>query len=178
MADINFILDGKAVTAAPGETILSVATKNGIEIPTLCFNGRVSRTTACFVCVVKTRKRDASCRPAPPVRSKDRRSMHLRTKSGTLRRTALGLLLSEHTGDCEAPCTMACPAHASVEEYVRAGRQGDFKKALEIIKQRIPLPMSIGRVCPRFCEKDCRKKRDLQTGLDQRFQASCRRSLL
>lgn len=74
-----------------------------------------------------------------------------------MRRTALGLLLSEHTGDCEAPCTMACPAHASVEEYVRAGRQGDFKKALEIIKQRIPLPMSIGRVCPRFCEKDCRK---------------------
>ena len=56
MADINFILDGKAVTAAPGETILSVATKNGIEIPTLCFNGKVSRTTACFACVVKDRK--------------------------------------------------------------------------------------------------------------------------
>ena len=157
MADINFILDGKAVTAAPGETILSVATKNGIEIPTLCFNGRVSRTTACFVCVVKDKKTGRflpSCSACPVEGQEvDASSDEVRD----MRRTALGLLLSEHTGDCEAPCTMACPAHASVEEYVRAGRQGDFKKALEIIKQRIPLPMSIGRVCPRFCEKDCRK---------------------
>ena len=157
MADINFILDGKAVTAAPGETILSVATKNGIEIPTLCFNGRVSRTTACFVCVVKDKKTGRflpSCSACPVEGQEvDASSEEVRD----MRRTALGLLLSEHTGDCEAPCTMACPAHASVEEYVRAGRQGDFKKALEIIKQRIPLPMSIGRVCPRFCEKDCRK---------------------
>ena len=157
MADINFILDGKAVTAAPGETILSVATKNGIEIPTLCFNGRVSRTTACFVCVVKDKKTGRflpSCSACPVEGQEvDASSEEVRD----MRRTALGLLLSEHTGDCEAPCTLACPAHASVEEYVRAGRQGDFKKALEIIKQRIPLPMSIGRVCPRFCEKDCRK---------------------
>lgn len=132
MADINFILDGKAVTAAPGETILSVATKNGIEIPTLCFNGRVSRTTACFVCVVKDKKTGRflpSCSACPVEGQEvDASSDEVRD----MRRTALGLLLSEHTGDCEAPCTMACPAHASVEEYVRAGRQGDFKKALEI----------------------------------------------
>ena len=157
MADINFILDGKAVTAAPGETILSVATKNGIEIPTLCFNGKVSRTTACFVCIVKDRKTGRflpSCSACPSEgQDVDASSEEVRE----MRRTALGLLLSEHTGDCEAPCTLACPAHASVEEYVRAGRQGNFRKALEIIKQRIPLPMSIGRVCPRFCEKDCRK---------------------
>jgi formate dehydrogenase major subunit len=74
-----------------------------------------------------------------------------------MRQTALNLLLSEHTGDCEAPCTVACPAHANVEEYVQAGKRGDFLEALKIIKKRIPLPMTIGRVCPRFCEKNCRK---------------------
>ena len=74
-----------------------------------------------------------------------------------MRKTALNLLLSEHSGDCEAPCTVSCPAHAKVEEYVRAGKDGDYLKSLKIIKERIPLPMSIGRICPRFCEKDCRR---------------------
>lgn len=160
MADINFILDGKEVTAQPGETILAVAARNGIQIPTLCFNQKISKTTSCFVCVVKDMKTGKflpSCSACPaPGQEVDASSDEVRD----MRRTALGLLLSEHTGDCEAPCTLACPAHASVEEYVRAGRNGDFLEALKIIKKRIPLPMSVGRVCPRFCEKDCRRNID------------------
>ncbi len=154
---IDFILDGKQVSAKPGETILSVASRNGIEIPTLCFNQKISKTTSCFVCVVKdlkTGKFLPSCSACPvPGQEIDSSSEEVRE----MRRTALGLLLSEHTGDCEAPCTMACPAHANVEEYVRAGRNGDFLQSLKIVKQRIPLPMSVGRVCPRFCEQDCRR---------------------
>ena len=53
---IEFILDNRTVTAEPGETILEVARKNGIEIPTLCRDERVSKTTSCFVCVVKDLK--------------------------------------------------------------------------------------------------------------------------
>ncbi len=154
---IEFILDGKKVSAEPGMTILEVAKANGIEIPTLCREQRISRTTSCFVCVVRDRKTGKflpSCSSCPaPGQEIEASSPEVLD----MRRTALNLLLSEHTGDCEAPCTMACPAHAAVEEYVRAGRNGDFIEALKIIKQRIPLPMSIGRVCPRFCEKQCRR---------------------
>ncbi|MCQ2378827.1 MAG: FAD-dependent oxidoreductase [Victivallaceae bacterium] len=154
---IEFILDGRKVTAEPGQTILEVARANGISIPTLCRDEKVSRTTSCFVCVVrdcKTGKFLPSCSACPaPGQEIDASGDDVRE----MRRTALNLLLSEHTGDCEAPCTVACPAHAAVEEYVRAGREGDFRKALEIIKKRIPLPMSVGRVCPRFCEKNCRR---------------------
>ncbi|MBO5695618.1 MAG: FAD-dependent oxidoreductase [Lentisphaeria bacterium] len=160
MAEFKFILDGKEVTAQPGETILAVAARNGIEIPTLCFNKKISKTTSCFVCVVKdvkTGKFLPSCSACPaPGQEIESSTDEVRE----MRRTALGLLLSEHTGDCEAPCTLACPAHANVEEYVRAGRKGDFLESLKIIKQRIPLPMSVGRVCPRFCEKDCRRNID------------------
>ena len=160
MPEIKFLLDGKEVVAQPGETILAVAERNGIEIPTLCFNKKISKTTSCFVCVVKDRKTGKfipSCSGCPaPGQDIDASSEEVKD----MRRTALGLLLSEHTGDCEAPCTMACPAHANVEEYVRAGRKGDFLEALKIIKKRIPLPISVGRVCPRFCEKDCRRNID------------------
>lgn len=160
MADITFQLDGQSVTAQPGETILAVAARNGIEIPTLCHNQKISHTTSCFVCLVKdckTGKFLPSC-SARPVEGQNIDASS--EEVCEMRRTALGLLVSEHTGDCEAPCTMACPAHANVEEYVRAGRNGDFLSSLKIIKERIPLPMSIGRVCPRFCEKDCRRNID------------------
>lgn len=160
MPDINFKIDGKPQTAAPGETILSVARRMGLDIPTLCHNQKISRTTSCFVCVVKDSKTGRflpSCSACPT------EGQEIEATSDEvldMRRTALGLLLSEHTGDCEAPCTMACPAHASVEEYVREGRKGNFLESLKIIKKRIPLPMSVGRVCPRFCEKDCRRNVD------------------
>ena len=154
---IEFILDGKKVAAEPGMTILEVAKATGIEIPTLCREQRISRTTSCFVCVVRDKKTGKflpSCSSCPaPGQEIEASSPEVLD----MRRTALNLLLSEHTGDCEAPCTMACPAHAAVEEYVRAGRKGEFLESLKIIKERIPLPMSIGRVCPRFCEKECRR---------------------
>ncbi len=156
----KFILDGKEVEAVKGETILTVAARNGIFIPTLCHNEKISRTTSCFVCVVKDNKTGKflpSCAAIPsPGQDIDASSAEV----VDMRRTALGLLLSEHTGDCEAPCTLACPAHASVEEYVRACRNGDFLESLKIIKKRIPLPMSVSRVCPRFCEKHCRRNID------------------
>ena len=157
MANITVTIDGKQLTAAPGETILKIARDAGIQIPTLCHNEKISRTTSCFVCVVKDVKTgrflpSCSACPAP-----DGEYESSTAEVSDMRRSALNLLLSEHNGDCEAPCTVACPAHADVEAYVRAGREGDFLKSLKIIKTRIPLPMSIGRVCPRFCEVDCRK---------------------
>ena len=154
---IEFILDGRTVTAEPGQTIMEVARNNNINIPGLCGEKRISKTTSCFVCVVKDVKTGRflpSCSAMPsPGQEIDASGAEVIE----MRRTALNLLLSEHNGDCEAPCTLACPAHAPVEEYVRAGRNGDFAEALKIIKKRIPLPMSIGRVCPRFCEKQCRR---------------------
>jgi NADPH-dependent glutamate synthase beta subunit-like oxidoreductase/ferredoxin len=154
---INFKIDGQSATVAPGESILDGARKLGIEIPTLCHNEKISHNTSCFVCVVRDCKTDKylpACATAP---SEGQEVESSSDDVRAMRRSALELLLSEHLGDCEAPCTIACPAHARVEEYVRAGREGDFRRALEIIKERIPLPLSIGRVCPRFCEKDCRR---------------------
>lgn len=157
MNKITIKIDGREIVAEQGKTVLQIAESAGISIPTLCHNEKISRTTSCFVCVVKDTKTGRfmpSCSTCPADGAEYESSSD---EVRDMRRTALNLLLSEHTGDCEAPCTIACPAHADVEGYVRAGREGDLLKALQIIKRRVPLPMSIGRVCPRFCEKDCRK---------------------
>jgi len=157
VSKITVKIDDQSYQAKKGQTILEVARENGIDIPTLCHNEKISHTTSCFVCVVKDRK---SGKFLPSCTAEVADGLDIEASSDEvmdMRQTALNLLLSEHTGDCEAPCTLACPAHAQVEEYVRAGREGDLSKALKIIKERVPLPLSIGRVCPRFCEKDCRR---------------------
>jgi len=75
-----------------------------------------------------------------------------------LRRAALELLLSDHTGDCRPPCVLACPAETDCQGYVGLIANGATEEAARLIKEKIPLPASIGRVCPHPCEEACRRK--------------------
>jgi len=54
-----------------------------------------------------------------------------------------------------APCKTECPAHISVQGYIRFASQGKYKEALEVIKRENPLPAVCGRVCPHKCEDAC-----------------------
>jgi len=49
----KFSLDGREVYARPGETVLSVAKRHGIEIPALCHHDAVSPSGACRLCLVE-----------------------------------------------------------------------------------------------------------------------------
>ena len=54
-----------------------------------------------------------------------------------------------------APCREACPAGIDVPRYVRSIREGDFKKALTVIRERIPFPSVCGFACVHPCESKC-----------------------
>ena len=58
------VIDGKELTFESGETVLEVARRNGIEIPTLCHMKGATPTGACRVCVVEVQGRGRSWRPA------------------------------------------------------------------------------------------------------------------
>jgi len=45
-------IDGRGLTFAPGETILDVAARNGIAIPTLCYMPEAGHRDVCRLCVV------------------------------------------------------------------------------------------------------------------------------
>jgi formate dehydrogenase major subunit len=51
----------------------------------------------------------------------------------------------------------ACPAHTDCQGYVGLAANGEYEEALQLIKEKIPLPASIGRVCPHPCEDACRR---------------------
>jgi len=75
-----------------------------------------------------------------------------------MRKSALDLLLSEHAGDCEAPCQRVCPAEMDIPLMNRLIASGKMKDALQSVKQTIALPSILGYICPAPCEKACRRK--------------------
>ena len=58
-----------------------------------------------------------------------------------------------------APCTQACPAGVNVKAYVSLIAEERFGEALEVIRQRCPLPGICGRVCHHPCEAACERGR-------------------
>ena len=60
-------------------------------------------------------------------------------------------------GEAEAPCQITCPAHRNIPAYVALIGKGKFKEALELIRQRMPLPSVCGRVCPAPCMASCNR---------------------
>ncbi len=56
-----------------------------------------------------------------------------------------------------APCRLTCPAGLNVQGYVQMVKQGKFKESLKIIMEQLPLPGTLGRICPHECEDACRR---------------------
>jgi len=56
------------------------------------------------------------------------------------------------------PCSYACPAHIDVPRYVRLCGEGKYAEALAVVRERVPFPGVLGRVCIHPCEQACRRE--------------------
>lgn len=150
-------INGKEVTGLPGQTILEVARENDIFIPTLCYDERTKIYGSCGICMCEVEGNPKLCKSCA---TEIAPGMVIRTNTQRViesRKTNLELLLSNHVGDCRPPCVLACPAQTDCQGYVGLIANGEYEAALELVKDKIPLPASLGRVCPHPCEKDCRR---------------------
>ncbi|MDA3812949.1 MAG: FAD-dependent oxidoreductase [Candidatus Cloacimonetes bacterium] len=154
---ISIKINGKKVNTESCNKILDVAKENGIEIPTLCHDKELSPYGSCWVCAVKVKDRKGFV-TACGTQVID--GMEIETDSIEVhkaRKMALELLLSDHYADCEAPCKIACPNQVDVQSYISFIANGQHREAVKVIKETLPMPLSIGRVCPAFCEEECRR---------------------
>ncbi|MDR1816237.1 MAG: FAD-dependent oxidoreductase [Clostridiales Family XIII bacterium] len=157
MASINVTIDGKQVSVNSGATLLDAARAAGVDIPTLCYDERTEIYGSCGLCVVEVEGNPKLVKACSTVAA-DGNVVHTDTaRVIESRKTMLELLLSNHVGDCRPPCVQACPAHTDCQGYVGLMALGKTREALELIKEKIPLPASIGRVCPHPCEQECRR---------------------
>ena len=150
-------INGKEVTGVAGQTILEVARENDIFIPTLCYDERTKIYGSCGLCMCEVEGNPKLCKACA---TEIAPGMVIRTNTERVtesRKTNLELLLSNHTGDCRPPCVLACPGQTDCQGYVGLIANGEYEKALELIKDKIPLPAALGRVCPHPCEEACRR---------------------
>jgi indolepyruvate ferredoxin oxidoreductase alpha subunit len=59
------------------------------------------------------------------------------------------------TADGLAPCTAGCPANLCIQGFLTSFQTGNLRDAYRIIRESLPLPSVLSRICPRFCEHDC-----------------------
>ncbi|RLG28926.1 4Fe-4S ferredoxin, partial [Methanosarcinales archaeon] len=72
------------------------------------------------------------------------------------------------------PCRAACPIHVNAQGYIALIRDGKFKEALALIREKNPFPGITGRICTHPCEDKCeRAKLDEPVAIDslKRFVA-------
>ena len=155
---ISFKVNQQEAQIEAGTFLLNALQELGHNIPHLCYYEGLDHYTSCMLCLVKDAR---SGQLIPSCSLKVESGMEIITLDDEIieaRKMGLDLLLSDHVGDCEAPCTKACPAHMNIPEMIRFLQAGQIDEALAIVKKDIALPAVLGRICSAPCEKICRRK--------------------
>jgi len=154
---IKLKINNKQIQVENGTSVMKAAQQLGIHVPNMCWHDELEHFTSCMLCLVK----DGSGRLFPSCSVQASEGQEIITDDAEIseaRKTALELLLSEHVGDCEAPCQIACPANMNIPLMNRLIAAGKFDESLAVVKRDIALPAVLGRICPAPCEGACHRK--------------------
>lgn len=98
---VNLTIDGRAIQAEPGKTILQVARENGIFIPYLCYHPALKPIGSCRICVVEVKP--GPPRPLPACATTVAEGQEVVTNSQRLqaiRQELMKLVLINHALEC------------------------------------------------------------------------------
>ena len=163
---MKITINNQYVDIQPGDTLLQAARRLGLDIPTMCYYDGYPHNTSCMICVVEDKE---TGKLLPSCSAPARAGMEIETDNERVRafrKDALDLLLSEHVGDCQAPCQRSCPALMDIPLMIRQIQRKDWSAAIRTIKADIALPAVLGRICPAPCENACtRGKHDASVSI-------------
>jgi predicted molibdopterin-dependent oxidoreductase YjgC len=145
--------------AESGQTILEVAGKYGIAIPTLCHKDGTEHYSSCMVCMVKDNKTNGYI---PSCTAMVQDGMDIDASGDEvliIRKKALELLLSEHRAECEAQCRVVCPAGYNIPLMNRLLESGKAKEAVSLTLSETGPDKLRCYDCPGYCENACRRKK-------------------
>lgn len=150
-------IDNREVEFEKPISIHDAAQSLGIEIPTLCHQPGLPHFTSCMICMVKEK---TSGRMLPACSAPVAEGMDIETLNGEIRgfrKSTLELLLSDHVGDCEAPCQRLCTVHLEIPKMIRDVLSGNLEAAIATVRQEMAIPSILERYCNAPCEKGCRR---------------------
>lgn len=100
MRKVKIKINGKSITANQGDSVLEIATKEGIDIPALCFHPDLPVKANCRLCLIEIKDRKGlhtSCS------TKVEQGMDIKTESPKINKarvTNLELLFAQHCEEC------------------------------------------------------------------------------
>jgi len=154
---LRFTLNGVEIEGRMGESILSAANRAGVHIPSMCSDPRMNPSEECGLCVVQVAGRPELVKACGALVEE---GLVVESETETLaavRKARLTEYLANHNAYCSPPCQAACPAGIDIAGYINLIGKGKYVEATALIKEMLPLPGILGRVCPRPCEASCRR---------------------
>lgn len=106
---MNIKVDGRDITIRQGVSLLTGLLENGFDIPNLCYLPELEGYGGCGLCLVEIQGMN---KPARACAITPWEGMEVQTTSERIeksRQVSLGLLLSDHRGDCPSPRATAAP---------------------------------------------------------------------
>ena len=154
---MKLTIDNHELETDEALTIYQAAQKVGVDIPVMCYQEDYDYFTSGMMCVVKDQ---ATGRTHPACSGPITDGMEIDTQCEEIRearKMTLELLLSDHVGDCEAPCQRVCPIHMEVPRMIREIMDEKMEDAITTIRRDMPIPALLERYCNAPCEKGCRR---------------------
>lgn len=155
---IRIRINNNEIITAEDSTVLQAALSAGYNIPVLCHKEGVEHYTSCMVCIVKDITTGSFL---PACSSVVREGMDLDISGEDvkeMRKKSLGLLISEHRAECEAPCRIVCPAGYNIPLFNRYLSAGDYGNAIALTLSEAGQNIHCNE-CKAFCENACRRKK-------------------
>lgn len=140
MSTRTFTLNGALVTAREGETILSAAREQGVDIPTLCYEESLSVVGACRLCLVEVK---GMARPVPSCGTVVQEGMEVTTHTDRLaryRRQITELIFSERNHVCAV-----CVSNGHCQLQATAYRVGMTHVEFDYLHPSLPIDASHDR---------------------------------
>jgi len=57
--------------------------------------------------------------------------------------------------ECTSPCERSCPTGINIRAFIKSIKNQDYEKAYLVIREKCPLPLICGHICPAPCESEC-----------------------
>ncbi len=67
-------------------------------------------------------------------------------------------IVDDCMGDAPPYCEATCPMHTEVKSYVNLVAEGKHKDAIRVIREKLFLPATLGRICAHPCEEKCKRE--------------------
>lgn len=71
-------------------------------------------------------------------------------------------VLERCRGEGPANCVARCPLHVDARGYVQRTKEGRYREALQLVRDKLPFPGILGYICAHPCELHCKRIDDDQ----------------